>query len=283
MLSRALLATVLTLPALAACGGSGGDDRATGGGDAGTPAAGTTTSPATGGAPTAAPTASPQERLNAAADALASTSGFHLEGTTTDAKGPGELEGDIRADGSLRFVVRQDNWDLELRKIGERVYFKADNAFWQANGGGAAADVFAGRWVTGSAEQLGGDEFELFEPGTLAYCLRRPIRGLRDGGRGEVEGTAVTRIDDPGLEPGNSPGILSIAAEGKPFPLRLEQTGRSKPGGKLDPRCDVDDGKESTTTKEDMVLSDFGATSAIPAPKGAVSLDELQRQAGEQS
>lgn len=259
------LAILLSLPALAlaACGDSS-DDKATGGAAAKSPAS--------------APAASPRERLQASADALAATKGFHLEGTSTDKDGRGMIEGDIRRDGSLRVELRQGGSVIEARSVGGKIFFKADRRFWEQNGGGAATKLFAGKWVTGPPEKLGGDEFERFDPKTLGYCLTRRIGKLEDGGAGEVDGTRVTKVKDLGGAPGTAPGVLSIAAEGDPLPLRIEQTGRAKPGGKRDPRCDSEG--PDTSTKEDILLSNFGADSPIEAPPDALDLEELGQGGG---
>jgi hypothetical protein len=81
-------------------------------------------------------------------------------------------------------------------------------------------------------------------------------------------------ISNKGDKPGTSPGELYVPAEGAALPTRLTQTGKDKPGGKPDPRCDDDD-SGSTTTDADIRLSNYDKPVDITAPKGALSPEDL--------
>lgn len=256
MLSAPRLAVLLTLPALA-LGACGGDD---GGGSGGS-----------------VPD-DPAAAVKAAGDALAKVPGFHFEGTQTDEDGPGTIKADVRRDGSFDAQVTQKG-TVELRSAGGEVYLKADKAFWTANGDAQTAALLGDKWVKGFGDALGATGIEQFLPQNVTYCLTRSLGTLSSGGTGEVDGTPVKVIKDAGDKPGTSAGELSIATKGEPFPLRATQTAKEQPGGTADKRCG-DDGKQDQTTASDVKLSDFGASSKIAAPAGAIDLNSLSGGAG---
>jgi len=241
-----------TVPALVLAGCGGSDAKSSGSG--------------------AKPTASPQERLKASAAALVKVKGFHFAGTATDKDGVGEFEGDARADGSLRVVLRQKG-EAEVRTVGGKGYVRANEEFWKANADAKTAQALADKWVVTPAGTFAGADLERFKPAVLAACLTKTVGTIQDGGKGDVDGTAVTIIKSAGDAPGSSPGAISIASEGAPYPLRTVQEGPRKPGGTIDPRCGD---KNDTTTKSDIKLSDFGASAPIAAPPNALDISKLQ-------
>ncbi len=218
------------------------------------------------------PTASPQQRLKDSAAALVKVKGFHFEGSATDKDGASEIEGDARADGSLRVVLRQKG-EAEVRTVGGKGYIKANEDFWTANADAKIARVLADKWVITPPGTFAGPELERFKPTVLAACLTRTVGTIEDGGTSEVNGTPVTILKSAGDAPGSSPGSISIASEGAPYPLRTVQDGPRKPGGKLDPRCED---KDDSTTKSDVKLSDFGVTDPIEVPPNAIDISKLQ-------
>jgi len=216
--------------------------------------------------------ASPQQRLKDSAAALVKVKGFHFEGSATDKDGAGDIEGDARADGSLRVVLRQKG-EAEVRTVGGKGYVKADEEFWTANADAKIARVLADKWVVTPPGTFAGADLERFKPTVLAACLTKTVGTIEDGGKSEVDGTPVTIVKSVGDAPGSSPGSISIASEGAPYPLRTVQNGPRKPGGKLDPRCED---KDDSTTKSDIRLSDFGVTDPIPVPPNAIDISKLQ-------
>lgn len=242
------LAALLTVPVLAITGCGGSDDSSSS-------------------------SATPQERLKESAAALAKVKGLHFEGTGTDEDGATELEGDARADGSLRIVLRQRG-EAEVRTVGGKGYVRADKEYWTANADAKTAAMLADKWVVVPAETFGSAaELARFKPATLAYCLSKTDGTIKDGGEGEVDGTAVAIITSVGDAPGSFPGSISIATEGEAYPLRAIQEGPRKPGGTVDLRCEDE---ENSTTKSDIKLSDFGASEPIEAPADAIDIESLE-------
>lgn len=269
--------TVLALCAvpalgLAACGGSSGS----GGGSTSSQGAGSGTSSTGAAAP-----ASPQAALDAAAAAVARTKGYHLEGTSVDASGRGGFSGDFRQDGSFSLTIRQQGTTATVRTVKGSTYFKADRAFWRQHGGKAAAGLLAGRWVAGAGDQFDPRSFVFFRPKELARCLRIDHGTVRDRGEQTQLGRRVRVIEDLGDKPGSARGLASLAADGAPLLLRIQQQGHNKPGGRRDVRCDgPDDGKPDTTRSEDLRFSDYDASTPIPVPQDALDLKALQGSGG---
>jgi hypothetical protein len=262
-LTAALLALTL---GLAACGG--GDDGASK--TAAAPAATTGSSEADKPA---------QEILQDMAKALGQVRSYHVAGTQKGKDGTMRLEGDVAADGRVNLTVDQQGSKIGLIVVGRDAYFKADADFWRKTAGpsGAAlAKRLANRWVK-SPSGADKDMRELVDsvnPKTLSYCATRNVGELTKNGTADVDGQQAIVLVDAG-SPGSSPGKIFIAAEGRPLPLRIQQTGPDQPGGgKPDPRCDDDD-SDDDSTGSDVRLSDFDQAVDIVAPPDAIDLSQL--------
>lgn len=259
---RAPLSFVLApLAALAACGGSDPTPKAQ-------------------SKPEDRATGTPQQILAAASKDVAKVRSYHVEGTETDEDGVGKLSGDVSSEGKLRFSIDVGRSALGLVVIGQTTYLKANEAFWKKEGKAspALAATLDDRWV--KAPSGASDILKGLVPKDLAYCLRTDSGSLRKVGARTLDGRRAVVIADKGDKPGTAPGELYVAATGPALPLRVTQTGKEKPGGKPDPRCDnSDDGdKPSTTTAADYRFSDYDKPVRITAPSGALDLDKLQRE-----
>ncbi|WP_354699827.1 hypothetical protein DSM112329_00085 [Paraconexibacter sp. AEG42_29] len=247
------LATLLAVTPALVVAGCGSDDD--GGGDA-------------------KPSGTPAEVLKQASAALAKVESVHFEGTATDKDGPGTVGGDAHSDGSAKITLEQQGGKAEIRVVGDKAYINADTAYWTTSANAETAAKAADKWISLPASELG-PSITRFNPETLAYCLAKDAGTLKDGGTGEVDGEDVRILTGDGSAPGSSPGRLSVASEGEPYPLRSEQLGKEKPGGTKDPRCDDDDGEADTTTKSDIKLSDFGSAPKVTAPANAIDAASL--------
>lgn len=272
MRRRLAVLAACSIPALglAACGGSAHG----GGGAASTP--GVTASTGSGTAPSAAPS-SPQAELKAAAAVLDRTRSYHFEDRAVDADGPGTLSGDVRQDGSLAAILRQNGTTIALRVVDGAMFLRANRPFWRMHGGVRAAGLLADHWVTGVP--YGRASLDALRPKELAHCLTRDHGTVRRRGEATVAGRRVRVYQDLGDKPGTAPGLVSIAADGVPRLLRTQQTGPKRPGGHRDPRCDPDS-KPSTTTREDLRVSRYDAAAPIVKPRGAIDLARLHKGSG---
>jgi hypothetical protein len=255
-------ASLALLPlALGGCGSSGG----------GSPTATTTTTAsALAGKP-------PRGVLNAMADALERVDSYRMQGTETDRDGTTRVTSDVAASGDLRVRLEHAGSVATLLVVDGATYVRANRRFWLAESGpdSRIAPLLADRWIVLPPSMMGGlaDTIAQSRPKNLAYCARLPTGTLTRRGTASVGGTPVVVIADKGDRPGDAPGEISIAATGRPFPLRIRQTGPTPPGGRRDPRCTSAD---DTTTASDLRLSRFGVPVHLTAPPDAVDPRDLR-------
>jgi hypothetical protein len=209
--------------------------------------------------------------------AVAKVHSYHLDGTITDKDGRTSLVGDVVAPDSLQFRIRQGGKAAQIVLTSSATYLRASRPFWQAQGGIPAklVKLLSDRWVkvpggaSGSPRELLGE----FTPANLAHCLVAETGTVSKSGTRTFAGRRVVVLQDKGDKPGSNPGLLYVAASGPALPLRVLQTGRAKPGGRHDPRCDSGGG--DSTTNADVRLSGFDKPVNIKAPPGALDLDKL--------
>ena len=250
---------ILLLAVLGGCGGSGGGSPTT-----------ATTSSALAGKP-------PRDALNAMADALEGVDSYRMEGTTTDRDGTTRVTSDVAGSGDLRVRLDHAGSVATLLVVDGTTYVRANRRFWLAEAGpdSRIVPLLAGRWIVLPASMMGDLSGTIAQsrPKNLAYCARLPTGTLTDRGTASVGGMAVVVIADKGDRPGDAPGEISIAATGRPLPLRIRQTGPTPPGGRRDSRCTSAD---DTTTASDLRLSRFGVPVHLTAPPDAVDPRNLR-------
>jgi hypothetical protein len=181
--------------------------------------------------------------------AKAATS-VHVHGK---AGGDDPLEIDIRlvADegGEGRLVVNGLSFDIV--RIGDRAYFRGDEAFWRNFGGGEVVELLEGRWVEAPADS--GDLASL-TPLTDMDQLFDSILGdhgtISKGDETKVEGAAAIVLED--VDKG---GKLYVATEGEPVPLKLEGP---------------------TDSPGSIAFDEWNAEHELKAPVNTVDLTKLQ-------
>jgi hypothetical protein len=206
--------------------------------------------------------------------ALGSVRSFHMTGTQTDKDGPSTLTADVSLPGKVHLTIQQGTTDLEIIVVGPDGYFKANRAFWDKNGGGAATALLADRWVkVPAASTPGFAEFSaISDPATIGHCFLGSRHGaITNAGTSTVAGTPVIVLADDGKAPGASPGEVYIASTGQPLPLRSTQTGPQQAGGVPDAACHETD-VSSTTTVGDIHYGAYNQPVSIVAPQGAITL-----------
>jgi len=223
------------------------------------PAPGVTTPAATSEAPAPSPSESTAADngvaklsadaiLKKATTALAAAKSFHVSGNDVD--GGQKILVDLKIagkDGTGQITVGKAK--LELLTVGGGRYFKANQAFWEQNAGGAQkakviVTVVGDRWVKVPA----GDKnfagmFDLFK---VSDTLK-PDGKVTKGAAKEVGGVPAITLTGHGKEGGS----MYIATTGQPLPLEI-------------------DGNDKSTLK----FSDYGATFAdIKKPAANQVLD----------
>lgn len=258
-----VLSLLLAPVALAACGsGSHGGPAST--------------------APATAAAGSPQQELADVQAALRGVRTFHVAGTQLAADGLLTMSGDVTSNGAVDLTVSQGGAAVRIRIVGHDVYLRASRAFWLAHRTTAAtADALAGRWVRAPADKGVVSLARQLAPQTLAHCTTVNTGTMRSAGTTAFLGRPVRVLVAAGDAPGSSPGRLFIAARGRPLPVRVLQTGPTRPGGTRDPLCDSDG--PDTTRRSDLRLSRYDAPVHITAPRNVLNLQSLAQRGGSAS
>lgn len=212
-------------------------------GPAAAPAAPALASPSASPSPTATGLAAlgPEEISDRAGEALLTATALRVKGLIRTDEGPMLVDLAIDAKKACTGSITMGGvGQIELISTGGRQWLKANREFWEnvaASEGAAdkeAVDLLEGRYLTGFADDP--DYSEMFEicdlrqlteetvseePGaTATYAL---------GPAGEVRGVRTISVTE------NLDGeetVIHVAAEGTPYPLRLEMKGAE--GGRLD-------------------------------------------------
>ena len=202
---------------------------------------------------------------------LAKVRGYHFSGSEIDGKHTTRVTGDVSAAGRADMTIREAGTRARVILVPGAYYLNANAAFWKANGGSqgpAVADKLAGRWFKTTDPGLRSLVAE-FLPKHVASCVSAGTGTLSNGGVSSVGGRRAVVVIDAGDQPGTAPGKLYVSASGPSLPLRIVQTGPTRPGGHIDKRCQDE---PSTSTASDVRFSGFDQPRHIHAPKGAITL-----------
>lgn len=250
--------TILTiaLAAAVAVGGCGGDDSSSSGGDG---EAGK----------------DPAAILKDVKRDLAKVKSMHLEAASkSDAT---TFAADVFASGETALDITEGSSKARLLLLPTAVYIKGNRAYWESSGGSAIADKLSGRWVKAPVEMGKGlaGMVEYLTPKRLAECVDVGIGTLSVKGTDTVDDQEVVKVQDAGDKPGTSPGLIYVTTHAPNLPLRIVETGKSKPGGTVDKRCEREDDDSSDG---EVTLSKFDAVPEITVPKGALDLQDIASQ-----
>lgn len=169
--------------------------------------------------------------------------------------------------GDVEVGFATGNANAEMIGSPTGYFIRANAPFWAAHAS-ARASVLANHWIQVPPADAQGFTSTLghFAPATLARCLGEGHGTLSVVGRTTIAGRPAIVIKDAGNAPGSSPGTLAVAASGPPYPLQAVNSGRQRPGGRIDV---CNDGK-ATDTHGVLTLSDFGAVPPIQTPKNPI-------------
>ena len=201
---------------------------------------------------------------------LAKVRSYHFSGSEVDGRSTTRMSGDVSASGRADVTFREGSGSVRVILLPSAMYLKADAAFWKANGGKKVADKLAGRWFKTNDAELKAAINDLM-PKRVASCVSVGTGTLKKGGVSSVRGKRVVVILDEGDKPGTTPGRLYVTTTAPILPLRLMQTGKRRPGGHIDKRCqDPDD----TSKSSDVRFSRFDEPLHITAPHGALTIPD---------
>jgi hypothetical protein len=160
---------------------------------------------------------SADEIVTAALTAAKAAETVHVAG---QAGGDDALEIDVRLvsgeGGEGRLVA--NGLSFEIVRIGDRAYFRGDEAFWRNFGGGEVVELLENRWVEAPADT---GDLASFTPLTDIEQLFDGILGdhgeLSKGDETEIDGIPAIALEDT-----TEGGTLYVATEGEPYPLKIE-------------------------------------------------------------
>jgi hypothetical protein len=112
--------------------------------------------------------------------------------------------------------------------------------------------------------------------------LEAHVGTLRRAGGTTVDGQPVVIVVDKGDVPGSTPKKIYIATTGAPLPLLVVETGLRVPGGVPDKDCgETSANLNGSSTRARLSINSFNQTVSITAPPGAVSLQNLLKNAND--
>ncbi|MFC3737355.1 hypothetical protein [Paractinoplanes deccanensis] len=193
--------------ALSGCGGNGDSDAKD------SPAAASSTSTGNG-----VEALTGQEILDKARAALKDAKSYHVAGSMVEEGDKTTIDLKIAGEDVVGHVTTKDG-KIELLAVGQQRFFRPDPAFWTAQGaeGKTVAKAIGDRWVkvdpsdTSSADMFSITNIEdaLKNEGTVAKGETKQVDGKK--------AIALTDSAD-----GKDGGVLYVATEGEPYPLRLD-------------------------------------------------------------
>lgn len=120
---------------------------------------------------------------------------------------------------------------IELRRIGQTVYLRADKAFWSQSAGAAAAELLGGKFLKAPVTDARVKQLASFtDKNAFVDEVLDPDGTVTKGEAKDVRGTpAIGLLDSAG---GGS--TLYIATTGEPLPLQVAPKSGSGDSGSLD-------------------------------------------------
>jgi hypothetical protein len=160
-------------------------------------------------------------------------------------------------------IDRGDHGSIELVKRGKQVWMKPDKAFWKQEAGGAqgerVAELLKDRYIRGATN-------EPMLAGVAGVCDMASFRAESKGGPGSsrwTKGSPAT-VDGRKTVPitrhkDGSEITLYVAAQGRPYPLKVEREGGTQEGT--------------------LRMSDYGkpVPKKTPAPTESVTVSDIRK------
>ena len=222
----ATLLTGLTAVAVAACGGGGAKDNGVA-------------------------SKSPAAILAAAQSAVQSAKSVHLVGSVVSSGQPVRLDLDILSGRGAKGQISESGLSFQILASGSTVYIKGSSAFLQHFAGGTAAQIFAGKWLKGTAT---GQLAAIGQFTNLPGLFGQLIAGhgtLTKGATTTIAGQKVVGVTDA-----QKGGTMYVATTGTPYPLQVSKSGST--GGSL-------------------TFNHYNESVALSPPQGAIDISQFQK------
>ncbi|WP_326598846.1 hypothetical protein [Streptomyces sp. NBC_01803] len=161
-----------------------------------------------------------------ARQAAVDASAVRLSGTVISEGQSYRLDVRLSEEGAVG-EVSAEGATFELLRVGEDLYIKADEAFWESEGipeelESDPAEKLDGKYVRVAPEDPAYGQLTGFtDKETLLEGLLTLDGERETGERGEVEGVRTIRVEADGGEG----GAMDVSLDGAPYPMRLERGG----------------------------------------------------------
>lgn len=221
---RVLMAVSAAALVAAACG-----DDSTPTGSAAAPTSAAASSSAAAGGDLASQ--DPGEILNKAKGAITAVKTVRLKGGGTSSGQTFEVDMRYGEDGAYG-TVSNSGQTIELRRVGQTVYLKADAKFWSSTAGADAAKLLGGKFLKAPLTDPRVQQLATFtdKDGFVAQVLQADGE-VTKGEAKEIRGTPAIGLKSGS---GTNTGTLYIATEGEPLPLQLVPDSGGGEAGSLD-------------------------------------------------
>jgi hypothetical protein len=150
-----------------------------------------------------------------------------LTGTVISGDASYRIDMRLAGDGAVGEVSADGGATFELLRVGEDLYLKADEAFWEGEDLPAElesdpAKKLDDKYVKVAPDDPAYEELSGFTDKNLLLDGLLAMEGERETGEeGEVGGVSTIRVEADG----GAGGAMDVALVGRPYPLRLERGG----------------------------------------------------------
>ena len=196
----------------------------------------------------------PEQILAKAKTAIESADSVRLKGGGSSGSDTFEVDMRYGADDKAYGTVSSSGQTIELRRIGQTVYLKADAAFWQATGGGEAAKLLGGKFLKAPLTDARVKQLADFtDKDAFVGQVLDPDGALTKGDIKQIDGKSAIGLVNKTTAT-NEGGTLYVATEGEPYPLQLVPDAGSKDNGSLS-------------------FTEYGQTVEVKVPSAAETVD----------
>lgn len=166
---------------------------------------------------------SPNAIVAAATNAIRGAQSVHVSGSIVNGGSPITLDLNLAAGKGGGGRMSENDLSFRIIVLKDVVYINGSDSFWRHFGGNAAAQLFHGKWLRGSATGQLGSVAELTDLQSLFNKLLSTHGSLAKGPTSTIDGQKVVAVKDT-----TKGGTLYVATTGKPYPIKVSKTGQQR-------------------------------------------------------
>ncbi|MEV5977809.1 hypothetical protein [Streptomyces sp. NPDC052114] len=176
---------------------------------------------------------------------------FAMKGQMKQSGETSNIEFAVAESGDCKGTMgSQKSGTAQFLSIGKSSYVKADDKFWEGQGGGSTAELLKGRWVKSSEKESSVcNRDDMFKSDKL--------KNLKREDDAEVDGKKAAVLTQ---KKGKETTTFYVAMEGKPYFLKVENKNSNEPGS--------------------VTFSDYGKPVDVKAPPASEVVDPEKLASG---